>query len=70
MTKKYHSDEADVVEQNLELISKIYQSFEALVETLGRLKLEEPLFITDIAKKSFATVSFNDIKKNSGSDSR
>ena len=38
MTKKYHSDEADVVEQNLELISKIYQSFEALEETLGRLK--------------------------------
>ena len=36
MTKKYHSDEADVVEQNLELINVI----------------------------------FNDIKKNSGSDSR
>ena len=70
MTKKYHSDEADVVEQNLELISKIYQSFEALEETLGRLKLEEPLFITYIAKKSFANVIFNDIKKNSGSDSR
>ena len=69
MTKKYHSDEADVVEQNLELISKIYQSFEAL-EALGRLKLEEPLFITYIAKKSFANVIFNDIKKNSGSDSR
>lgn len=63
MTKKYHSDEADVVEQNLELISKIYQSFEALEETLGRLKLEEPLFITYIAKKSFANVIFNDIKK-------
>ena len=70
MTKKYHSDEADVVEQNLELISKIYQSFEALEEALGRLKLEEPLFITYIAKKSFANVIFNDIKKNSGSDSR
>lgn len=56
MTKKYHSDEADVVEQNLELISKIYQSFEALEETLGRLKLEEPLFITYIAKNHLPTL--------------
>ena len=44
----------DIVEDNLSLVSKIYQSFEALEETLGALKLEEPLFITYAAKKSFA----------------
>ena len=51
MNKYNHSD---VVNSNLVLISKIYQSFEALEETLGMLKLEEPLFITYAAKKSFA----------------
>lgn len=39
------------VENNVVLISKIYESFEALEETLGMLKLEEPLFITYVAKK-------------------
>ena len=43
------------------LISKIYQSFEALEETLGKLKLEEPLFITHVAKKSFAEIIFKNI---------
>ncbi len=44
----------DIVEDNLALVSKIYQSFEALEETLGALKMEEPLFMTYAAKKSFA----------------
>lgn len=44
----------DVVTDNLNLMSKIYQSFEALEETLGALKMEEPLFMTYAAKKSFA----------------
>ena len=44
----------DIVEDNLALVSKIYQSFEALEETLGVLKMEEALFITNAAKKSFA----------------
>ena len=51
-------------ERNIVLISKIYESFEALEETLGRLKLEEPLFITYIAKKSFADTIFQTVKKN------
>ena len=33
------------------LINKIYQSFEALEDTLGKLKLEEPLFITYMARR-------------------
>ena len=43
----------DVVTDNLALMSKIYQSFEALEQTLGALKMEEPLFMTYAAKKSF-----------------
>lgn len=50
------------LETNIALISKIYESFEALEETLGGLKLEEPLFITYVAKKAFAKAVFNDIK--------
>nr|QIM10402.1 hypothetical protein PlAlph_2940 [uncultured Alphaproteobacteria bacterium] len=46
------------------LINKIYESFEALEDTLGKLKLEEPLFITYMAKKSFADKVFNQIKHN------
>ena len=44
------------------LIDKIYQSFEAIEEPLGKLNLEEPLFITYMAKKSFADKVFNQIK--------
>lgn len=46
------------VENNVVLISKIYESFEALEETLGMLKLEEPLFITYVAKKNFCQCGF------------
>ena len=48
--------------QEILLINKIYQSFEALEDTLGKLKLEEPLFMTYMAKKTFADKVFNQIK--------
>ncbi len=54
----------DVIERNIVLISKIYESFEVLEETLGGLKLEEPLFIINAAKKSFANSVYNSIKGN------
>lgn len=44
----------DNVSENMALMSKIYQSFEALEQTLGALQMEEPLFMTYAAKKSFA----------------
>ena len=53
------------VETNIALINKIYESFEALEETLGGLKLEEPLFITYVAKKAFAKAVFDDKRKRS-----
>ena len=51
-------------ERDIMLIGKIYKSFEALEETLGKLQLEEPLFITYLAKKSFADTVFSQIKHN------
>ena len=39
--------------RNMVLLGRIYQSFEALEETLGQLQLEEPLFMTYAAKKAF-----------------
>ena len=52
-------------ETNIALINKIYESFEALEETLGGLKLEDPLFITYVAKKAFAKAVFDDKRKRS-----
>ena len=36
----------------------IYDSFEALEETLGKLKLERPLFLLYLAKKAYAEEVF------------
>ncbi|MBR4106202.1 MAG: hypothetical protein IKK52_02745 [Alphaproteobacteria bacterium] len=55
----------DVVSDNVALMSKIYQSFEALEQTLGALQLEEPLFMTYAAKKSFADAMMKHNKGNS-----
>ena len=44
--------------ENMIFVGTIYDSFEALEETLGKLKLEKPLFITHIAKMSFAEEVF------------
>ena len=63
MKKETISERADSSEQDIVLISKIYESFEALEETLGKLKLEEPLFITHVAKKSFADTIFSTVQK-------
>ena len=51
-------------ERNLILLGKIYESFEALEETLGKLQLEEPLLMTYAAKKSFAKIIFKNIEQN------
>lgn len=54
MMHPYEVQSAETYNRNLVLLSKIYESFEALEETLGQLKLEEPLFMTYAAKKAFA----------------
>ena len=45
---------------NLSLINKIYQSFETLEHVLGELKMEEALFMTYAAKKSFARAAMKE----------
>ena len=52
------------IEKNLIFIGTIYDTFEALEETLGKMQLEEPLFLTYIAKRSFANAIFNHVKEN------
>ncbi|MBS4773007.1 MAG: hypothetical protein KHX55_01880 [Proteobacteria bacterium] len=53
----------DVVRDDLSIVRNIYNSFEALEETLGTLKLEEPLFMTYAAKKSFARIIMKNANK-------
>lgn len=64
MRNQINVTKAESLENNMVLINKIYDSFEALEETLGMLKLEEPLFITYVAKKTFANAVFKDTKKD------
>ena len=53
MINKFNMTSRETYNRNMVLLGKIYQSFEALEETLGQLQLEEPLFMTYAAKKSF-----------------
>ena len=48
----------DIFKDNMIFVGTIYDSFEALEETLGKLKLERPLFITHVAKMAFAEEVF------------
>lgn len=45
------------------LIGRILESFEAMEDTLSGLNLEEPLFITRVAKKAFAEAVFKAPRK-------
>lgn len=46
------------LEDSLMFASTIYESFEALEEVMGKLKLERPLFLIYLAKKEFAAEVF------------
>lgn len=46
------------IEDNLIFAGTIYESFEALEEVMGKLKLERPLFLVYLAKKEFAAEVF------------
>lgn len=59
MDKRTH----DALEENMIFVGTIYDSFEALEETLGKLKLERPLFITHVAKMAFAEEVFKRAKE-------
>lgn len=59
--KKAYKNKLD---ENLIFVGTIYDSFEALEETLGKLKLERPLFITHIAKLAFAEEVFKRVEND------
>jgi len=46
------------LEDSLVFAGTIYESFEALEEVMGKLKLERPLFLIYLAKKEFADAVF------------
>lgn len=52
------TEQKDTLEENMIFVGTIYDSFEALEETLGKLKLEQPLFLTYLAKMAFAEEVF------------
>lgn len=52
----------DKLNENMMFVGTIYDSFEALEETLGKLKLEKPLFITHVAKMAFAEEVFKHVE--------
>ena len=56
--KNIKSNEYVELEDNLMFASTIYESFEALEEVMGKLKLERPLFLVYLAKKEFADAVF------------
>lgn len=42
------------LKNHLYCVGTVYDSFEALIEVLGRLKLEQPLYMVYLAQKLFA----------------
>lgn len=46
------------IEKNIMFVSTIYESFEALEETLDKLKMEKEKFLVAMAKNSFAKEVF------------
>ena len=56
--RKIKKDEYVKLEDNLMFAATIYESFEALEEVMGKLKLERPLFLVYLAKKEFAQAVF------------
>lgn len=58
LKKQKENKQPSELEKNMMFVTTIYDTFEALEETLGKLKLEQPLFLTYIAKKAFAEEVF------------
>ncbi len=51
-------DRSSQIEKNIIFVSTIYESFEALEETLYKLKMEKAKFLVAMAKNSFAKEVF------------
>ena len=64
MQKVGQEDSSSQIEKNIMFVSTIYESFEALEETLDKLKLEKARFLVGMAKKIFAKEVFKYAYKN------
>jgi hypothetical protein len=49
----------DELKNHLYCVGTIYDNFDALIEVLGHLKLEQPLYLVYLAQKLFAQEVFN-----------
>ena len=56
--QKIKNNEYVSLKDSLMFVGTIYESFEALEEVMGKLKLERPLFLIYLAKKEFADAVF------------
>ena len=56
--RKLKKNEYVRLEDSLMFVGTIYDTFEALEEVMGKLKLERPLFLIYLAKKEFADAVF------------
>ena len=63
-TNQSQPQKSSELERNIMFVTTIYDTFEALEETLGKLKLERPLFLVYLAKQSFAEEVFKYAKQN------
>ncbi len=45
---------SEELKKHLYCVGTVYDSFDALIEVLGHLKLKEPLFLVYLAQKMFA----------------
>ena len=63
-TYRQNQKQQSELEKNIMFVTTIYDTFEALEETLGKLKLERPLFLVYLAKKSFAEEVFKYAQKD------
>lgn len=52
------------LENHLYCVGTIYDSFESLLEVLGKLELEQPLYLVYLAQKMFAQEVINAAQQN------
>ena len=64
MKNFYQEEDSRQIEKNIMFVSTIYDSFEALEETLSKLKLKEATALVRMAKKSFAKEVFKYAQEN------
>ena len=58
MSYNNFQNDYEELKKHLYCVGTVYDSFEALIEVLGHLKLEQPLYLVYLAQKLFADEVF------------